>query len=89
MVPLLPLIFGAALALKWDVSVLNQHLLLLWSLGALAGAGIILHALHVYRHLKKVSSSELISLGLQLQSVEGAGIAGCDLPDMLYLSSLG
>lgn len=83
MVPLLPLIIGAALALKWVVSVLNQHFLL-WSLGALAGAGIILHALHIYRHLKKVSLSEL-----QLQSVEGAGIAGCDLPDMLYLSSLG
>lgn len=89
MITLLQLIIGAALALKWEICVVNQHFLLVvvswslsWSRSDLACSSclqILEEGVFIRANLPR----------LQLQSVETTGIAGCDLPFRLYLSSLG
>lgn len=77
------LIIGVIPALKCDISVLNQQLVCWGLLKPLAREGIILHVLHVFRHLHRISLPELISLGSSYSQWRETGISGCDLSDVL------
>lgn len=77
------LIVGVTPALKRGISVLKQQLVCCDLLEPLARAGITLRVVHVFRHLQKISLSELISLGSNYSQWRETGIAGRDLSDML------
>lgn len=77
------LIIGVVPVVMLDISVLSQQLVCCGLLEPLASEGNYLARLHVFRHLQRISLSQLISLGSSYSQWRETGVAGYDLSDML------